>query len=71
MGTISIVVFMLMTSLSVMNWILACIQKDMTRKIVSVLAAIYFLLFAIIIQLVSVDIHLESVYPVSIGTTEN
>jgi uncharacterized membrane protein YcjF (UPF0283 family) len=52
MELLTTAVFMLMMVLAAVNWILASFQKDDTKKIVSTLGAIFFLLLGIILQIV-------------------
>jgi hypothetical protein len=52
MEILTTAVFMLMLVLAVVNWIIASFEKDYTKKIANILAAIYFLLFAIILQII-------------------
>jgi hypothetical protein len=52
MELLTTTVFMLMMVLAGVNWILACLEKEDTKKIVSILGAIFFLLFGIILQIV-------------------
>jgi hypothetical protein len=52
MEFLTMAVFMLMMVLATVNWIVACFQKDDTKRIASILSAIFFLLMGIVLQIV-------------------
>ncbi len=52
MELLTTIVFLLLMCFAVLNYVLGTLQKDLSAKMVSILVAIFFLIFAGIVKLI-------------------